>query len=79
MPDCPGLDTFTVVGLAAMLNVSPTSTSVAVDVDGVKFESPLYCAVTLLGPSSCGKVMAANGGMVPESRDIGDEIGAPLE
>jgi hypothetical protein len=40
------------VGLAVIANVSPTATKIAEDVDPVKFESPLYWAEMLFGPSN---------------------------
>ena len=41
-PDCPGLATVIVVGLAVTVYAPPTSINVAGDEDPLKFRSPLY-------------------------------------
>ena len=79
-PDCPGVATVIVVGLAEMVYAPPTSIKAAGDVDPLKFESPLYWTVMLSSPSGIWFVLKlATGGLMLESIGIGAVNAVPLE
>ena len=67
------------IGLAVIANVSPTAAKIADDVDPAKFESPLYRAVMLFGPSNRVVLMLATGGTMPDSTGTAGPRAVPLE
>lgn len=79
-PDCPGLGMLIVVGLAATVNVPPTSIRMPGDVEPLKLPSPLYCAVIVPSPSGIWVVLKpAPGGETLESTGTGGPRAVPFK